>query len=80
MKSEELTFMKDGNASDCGDASPKLILSDEKLKTSAGEHERRKMLMRAVQHKRKFGEAREEIETFQNKKQQLKWRKNFPKG
>ena len=27
MKSEQLKFMKDGNASDCGDASPKLILS-----------------------------------------------------
>ena len=70
MKSEATKFMKDKEANDCGEASPKIILSDENLKTSAGGNERSKMQNRAAQHKRKVGEAQEEVDTTQNKKQQ----------
>ena len=70
MKSEELKLMKDGDASDCGDASPKLILSEGELKTSAGEYEQRKIQERADQRKRKIDKAQEEIDIIKKKRQQ----------
>jgi hypothetical protein len=71
MKSEVFKIMKNKEANDCGEASPKIILSDdEELKTSAGNHERRKVQKRAEQRKRKIDKNQEEIDIIKRKKQQ----------
>ena len=81
MKSEATKFMKDKEANDCGEASPKIILSDENLKTSAGENERSKMQNRAAQHREKSAKRKKRlIQPKTKSSSNLKWRKIFLKG